>query len=74
MCIFVPLMFVKPYKLHYFFMASFFAVVTTILGMFIWAISANHGAGDLVAPIKKLSTGYVPKLSKPQKGKQNTNF
>ncbi|RDW78166.1 uracil permease-1 [Coleophoma crateriformis] len=57
MCIFVPLMFVKPYKLHYFFMVSFGAVVATILGMFIWAMSANRGAGNLVAPVTKLSTG-----------------
>ncbi|KAH8674590.1 permease for cytosine/purines, uracil, thiamine, allantoin-domain-containing protein [Tricladium varicosporioides] len=56
-CFFVPLLLIKPYKLHKFFMFSFFGVITTILGMFIWAMAANRGAGDLVAPAKKLSTG-----------------
>ncbi|RDW84988.1 uracil permease-3 [Coleophoma cylindrospora] len=37
--------------------AGFGAVVATILGMFIWAMSANRGAGNLVAPVTKLSTG-----------------
>ncbi|RFU32336.1 hypothetical protein B7463_g3976, partial [Scytalidium lignicola] len=57
MCIFVPILCIKPYKLRVFFMVSFFAVTTTILGMFIWAMATNHGAGNLVAPIEKISKG-----------------
>ena len=54
--IFVALLFVKPYKLKPFFIVSFWGVVHTILGMFIWAMAANGGAGDLVAPTKALSS------------------
>ncbi|KAF4636900.1 hypothetical protein G7Y89_g1177 [Cudoniella acicularis] len=57
MCFFVPLLLIKPYKVDKFFTASFFSVIATILGMFIWAMAANHGARNLVAPAKTLSTG-----------------
>ncbi|KAF8852002.1 hypothetical protein BDZ45DRAFT_807858 [Acephala macrosclerotiorum] len=58
-CCFVPLLLIKPHKLHYFSVFSFFSVIATIIGMFIWAMAANHGAGDLVAPAKNLSRGVV---------------
>ncbi|KAK3314112.1 permease for cytosine/purines, uracil, thiamine, allantoin-domain-containing protein [Apodospora peruviana] len=47
---FVALLFVKPYKLQSFFLVSFVGVTLTMLGMFIWALAANKGAGNLVAP------------------------
>lgn len=54
--IFVGLIFVKPYKLHRFYLVSFVGVTTTIFGTFIWAMASNGGAGDLVAPETELST------------------
>lgn len=57
--LFFSLMFVKPHKLQPFFIVSFVGVSCTILGMFIWAMTANGGAGNLVTPTKALSTGYV---------------
>lgn len=42
-----------------FFRISFVAVVATILGTFIWAMVANHGAGPMVVPGKKLSKACV---------------
>ncbi|EXJ83331.1 hypothetical protein A1O1_06952 [Capronia coronata CBS 617.96] len=53
--VFLGVLLVPPYKMYNFFRVSFCAVVTTILGMFIWAMAANHGAGNLVEPAKKLS-------------------
>ena len=57
--IFVGLIFVKPYKLHYLFSVSFVGVSLTIVGMFIWSLAANGGAGDLVAPPVELSKRCV---------------
>ncbi|EXJ84746.1 hypothetical protein A1O3_05418 [Capronia epimyces CBS 606.96] len=55
--VFVALIMVRPYKLQPFFLVSFVGVILTILGMFIWAMAKNHGAGDLVTPTLKLGTG-----------------
>ncbi|PKS11151.1 hypothetical protein jhhlp_002912 [Lomentospora prolificans] len=55
--VFVGMLCVPPHKLQGFFLASFIGVSLTIVGMFIWAMAANRGAGDLVAPTLKLSTG-----------------
>lgn len=55
--VFVGMLCVPPHRLQGFFLASFIGVSLTIIGMFIWAMAANHGAGDLVAPTLKLSSG-----------------
>lgn len=60
MVIFYGVLLIKPYKMTMFFRVSFAAVVTTILGMFIWAMAANGGAGSMVPPGTKLSNAYVP--------------
>lgn len=50
MVIFVPLLFVPAHKLQPALVFSTASVCATILGMFIWAMSSNHGAGNLVSP------------------------
>lgn len=55
MVIFIGVLTIPAYKMYTFFKISFCAVLITILAMFIWAMAANHGAGDLVKPTKKLS-------------------
>ncbi|KAB5578065.1 hypothetical protein GE09DRAFT_1088381 [Coniochaeta sp. 2T2.1] len=47
---FLALMFVKPYKLQPFCLVSSAGVYYTIIGIFIWSVAANHGAGNLVSP------------------------
>lgn len=55
--VFVGVLTIPPYKLNRFFLCSFFACIATIIGMLIWALSANGGPGDLLAPKKTLSKG-----------------
>lgn len=55
MVVFYGVLTIPPFKMNIFFRVSFAAVVITILGMFIWAMAANHGAGSMVAPGKNLS-------------------
>jgi cytosine/uracil/thiamine/allantoin permease len=55
MIVFWAVLSIPPYKMYTFFKVSFCAVVITIVAMFIWAMAANHGAGDLVSPTKKIS-------------------
>lgn len=55
MVCFYAVLLIPPYKMNIFFRISFVAVVLTIVGTFIWAMVANHGAGPMVAPGKQLS-------------------
>lgn len=55
-CVFVPLLWVKPYKMQKFFLVSFIGVLCTIVGMFIWAMAASGGGGSLITPTQELST------------------
>jgi NCS1 family nucleobase:cation symporter-1 len=59
MVVFFGVLFIPAFKMHTFFRVSFVAVIITIVGMFIWAMAANHGAGNLVAPSQDLSSSYV---------------
>ena len=55
MVIFYCFLFVPPYKLPIFFRISFYMVLTTIVGMFIWAMVTNKGPGNLLRPTTELS-------------------
>lgn len=59
MIIFYGVLLIPPYKLNWFFRLSFVAVALTGCGTFIWAMAANHGAGPMVPPGKKLGKAYV---------------
>ena len=63
MIIFYAFLFIPPYQLHKFFRASFYMVLATIIGMFIWAMVSNKGPGNLLSPAKSLSAAYVPVAS-----------
>ena len=55
MVVFYGVLIIPPFRMNVFFRVSFVAVVITIISMFIWAMAANHGAGNMVAPGKNLS-------------------
>lgn len=54
--VFIPLLFIHPSKLQPFLTFSFAAVAATIVGMFVWAVGSNGGAGELISPNKSIST------------------
>ncbi|OAA55850.1 uracil permease [Niveomyces insectorum RCEF 264] len=50
MVVFYGVLYIPAYKMNTFFRVSFVAVLITIVSMFIWAMSANHGVRNVVAP------------------------
>jgi len=53
--IFYGFLFIPPYRLPMFFRISFYMVLSTIVGMFIWAMVTNHGPGEVLSPTKDLT-------------------
>lgn len=55
--IFTSLMFIHPSKLQPLIYISQIAVNITMVGLFIWAMTSNHGA-DFLPPSKTVSSRY----------------
>lgn len=52
--VFTPLMLVHPRKFHKYLFGAFAGVLATMVGLFIWAVSANGGA-SIRPPSKAIS-------------------